>query len=256
MGNRVSTGLFAAEAGSGKKTIVLLHGVGGSSHAWRSIQSSLSAEAHTLAYDLPGHGKSLGVPQAGPAKLAAHAILADLSDRGIEEFHVTGHSMGGAVAALMALAEPRRVAALTLLAPGGFGEEINGRLLRRYAAARSADEIRDCLESMFGWPNPVPEDTVRVGAEMRAIPGQVEKLVEIVNAVTRGERQGVIGREQLAGLAMPVTVVWGQLDAVLPVHQTRDLPPRFGLHLVPDAGHMLPEEVPELVAELIRRNAR
>jgi pimeloyl-ACP methyl ester carboxylesterase len=57
-------------------------------------------------------------------------------------------------------------------------------------------------------------------------------------------------------LPIPVSVVWGMLDGVLPVHQSNDLPPHFVLHLVPGAGHMLAEEAPELVTQIIRRNLR
>lgn len=235
---------------------MLLHGFGGCHGLWRPVQETLAATAQVLAYDLPGHGGSLGWPEAGPAKIAVGAILADLTERGIERFHLAGHSMGGAIAALMALAEPSRIASLALLAPGGFGEEINGRLLRRYAAAKNEDEIRICLESMTGWPNPVPEETVQALMEKRRRAGQTEKLVEIAASITRDERQGVISRDKLAGLPMPVSVIWGLLDGVLPVHQANGLPPLFGLHLIADAGHMLPEEKPELVAEIIRRTMR
>ena len=248
--------LHAAEVGTGTPAIVLLHGLAGCSGLWLPIQQALAREARTLAYDLPGHGKSLGWPEAGPAKIASRAVLEDLAARGIEHFHLVGHSMGGAVAALMALAESSRVLSLTLLAPGGFGEEINGRLLRRYAAAATESEIQSCLEMMVGWANPVRPESVRMLAQMRAVPGQTGKLVEIAALIARNERQGVIARDKLAGLSMPVSVAWGLLDNVLPVRQTAALPPLFALHLVPDAGHMLAEEVPEFVTALIRQNVR
>ena len=63
-------------------------------------------------------------------------------------------------------------------------------------------------------------------------------------------------RDALAGLTMPVAVAWGALDPVLPFHQTNDLPPLFALHRLPGAGHMLIEEAPDLVTELIRRQLR
>ena len=128
--------LYVAERGAGPKTVVLLHGFGGCHDIWREVTATLAPGIRTLAYDLPGHGLSLDFPGSGPAKTAARAVLADLAARGIARVHVAGHSMGGAVATLMALAEPETIASLTLLAPGGFGPEINGPLLRRYAAAR------------------------------------------------------------------------------------------------------------------------
>ncbi len=234
----------------------MLHGFAGRNEVWRPVQQALAAEARTLAYDLPGHGKSLDWPEAVSSKGASRAILADLTARGIERFHLAGHSMGGAIAALMALAEPARVRSLTLFAPGGFGEEINIRLLRRYAAAKTFDDLQACLEAMIGWTNPVDPDAVRAQVAMRGVPGQTEKLTEIAGTLARNGRQGVIARDSLAELPMPVSIAWGLQDNVLPVRQTIGLPPAFSLHLIPDAGHMLPEEVPDLVAALLRQNAR
>ena len=246
--------LYAAEQGSGSKTIVLLHGFGGSHNVWRDMIASLAPSACTLAYDLPGHGLSFDFAGAGPAKVAARAVLADLAARKVKRIHLVGHSMGGAVATLMALAEPERVASLTLLAPGGFGPEINGPLLRRYAGARDLAEVRACLGAMSG-PASTPSPRVAdVLFQMRKRPGQVEKLVEIAAAMTRDDRQGVIPRELLDRLAIPVMVVWGSDDAVLPFTQADDLPARFHVHHVLEAGHMLIEEAPDLIASIIRRN--
>ncbi|KAA3451920.1 alpha/beta hydrolase [Mesorhizobium sp. SARCC-RB16n] len=246
--------LHAAEQGAGSKTIVLLHGFGGCQHVWREVISSLPTSARTLAYDLPGHGLSLDFPGAGPAKVAARAVLADLTARSVKRVHLVGHSMGGAVAALMALAEPEKVASLTLLAPGGFGAEINGPLLRRFAAARDPSDIRACLLAMSGPLTRPIDHTVDALGDMRGRPGQVERLIEIAAAMTSGDRQGVIPRDRLETLAMPVMVVWGSDDAVLPVTQTDDLPVHFHVHHVLGAGHMLVEEAPGLVATIIQRN--
>lgn len=245
--------LYVAERGAGPKTVVLLHGFGGCHEIWREVTATLAPAIRTLAYDLPGHGLSLDFPAGGPARTAARAVLADLAARGIARVHVAGHSMGGAVATLMALAEPETIASLTLLAPGGFGPEINGPLLRRYAAA-DRREIRTCLAAMSGQQSPPPERIVGVLAEVRRRPGQLRKLIEISAVMTRDERQGVIPREQLDTLDMPVMVVWGTDDPVLPVIQADGLPTHFHIHHVLDAGHMLVEEAPGVVAQAVRRN--
>ena len=246
--------LYVAERGAGPKTVVLLHGFGGCHDIWREVTAALAPDIRTLAYDLPGHGLSLDFPGSGPARTAARAVLADLTARGIGRVHVAGHSMGGAVAALMALAEPDRIASLTLVAPGGVGPEINGPLLRRYAAAADRREIRASLAAMSGPQSPPPERIVGVLAEGRRRPGQLPKLIEIAAVMTRDERQGVIPREQLDTLNMPVMVVWGTDDPVLPVTQADSLPAHFHIHHVLDAGHMLVEEVPGVVTQALRRN--
>lgn len=248
--------LFVHEAGAGGTPLVLLHGFGGTHAIWHELQRALSDAHRVLAYDLPGHGRSFAFPEAGPPKVAVRALLADLAGRGIDRFHLAGHSMGGAISALMALAAPDRVASLTLVAPGGFGPEIDGPLLRRFAAAREASEISACLAAMSGPDHVVAAASVESCLEARALPEQTERLVAIGASITRDERQGVIPRDSLAGLDMPVKVIWGSEDAVLPFAQTQGLPTRFALHACAGAGHMLVEERPRDVSFLLRQNMR
>jgi pyruvate dehydrogenase E2 component (dihydrolipoamide acetyltransferase) len=245
--------LFAREDGGGATPMVFLHGFGSCHGLWRPITDALSPEHRTIAYDLPGHGASLGWPDAGPAKIAVRAVSADLDARGIEKFHLVGHSFGGAVATLLASAKPQNVASLTVLAPGGYGPEINGALLRRYGAAVEPDEIRNCLAAMSGPSSAVADHAVKVLAEMRRRPGQTEMLARIAAEISRDDTQGVISRETLAALAMPVSVMWGTADPLLPYRQTEGLPSQFSLHTAEGFGHMLPEEAPGLVVGVIRR---
>ncbi len=244
--------LFSSESGSGSQTVVFVHGFGADHRAWDAIAAPLAPDARTLAYDLPGHGLSLDAAGAGSAKFAARAILADLSARKISSVHVAGHSMGGTVAALMALAEPERIASLTLLAPGGFGPEINAPLLRRYARAADESELRACLSAMSGKNASVAGPVVRHHLGMRRRPGQIEKLVEIAAAITRDDRQGVIPPDVLKKLAMPATVLWGSDDPVLPFSQSESLPSHFKRLAVPGAGHMLASEAAERTSAAIR----
>ncbi len=82
--------LYARAKGSGTTTIALLHGFGGGHNEWFDIQTDLARDGLVLAYDLPGHGRSLGHPAAGSVPATARAVLADLSARGIERIHVAG----------------------------------------------------------------------------------------------------------------------------------------------------------------------
>lgn len=253
----MASSLFALEKGAGSgPPIVLLHGFGGSHKIWTPIQDDLSNDHPTLAYDLPGHGGSLvWEGRCVPSKMAS-GIWEDLDRRGVGKVHLAGHSMGGAIAALMTMFSAERVASLTLLAPGGFGTEINGRLLRRYAVCDTEEKARSVLEGMFGWTGEVPDALVKETAEHRNLPGQMEKLVEIVSHITKDDQQGVLPRDELAKFDMPVKVLWGTQDRVLPTRQAHRLPGHFAGHIFEDTGHMLPHEIPEAVIRLLRENIR
>lgn len=252
----MSGDIHARVQGKGLETVVLLHGFGGHHDVWYDIQPALAPVARVLAYDLPGHGRSLGYPGAGPAHVAAKAVLADLGARGIARAHFAGHSMGGAIAVLAALRSPETVASLTLLAPGGFGPEINFDLLRRYAAATNADDLRACMDDMSALGFTMPTKYVAGLVATRGVAGQREKLIEIAALITKGDRQGEIPRDSLASLAMPVRVIWGTEDTVLPYSQTAGLPTNLSLETLPGKGHMLLEEARETVVRSIRKAVR
>lgn len=248
----MSDTLHAREKGSGRETLVLLHGFGGHWMDWYDIQPDLARDARVLAYDLPGHGRSLAHPAAGSASGMAKAILADLDARGIGRAHVAGFSMGGAVAALMGLRSPDRVASLTLLAPGGFGPDISEELLVNLANPATADDLRGAMNAMCAPGFEMPTKNVAALAATRSLPGQGKRLVEIAAKIAKGGQQGEIPRETLATLAMPVTVVWGTADPVLPFSQSENLPADFRLVVLPGVGHMLPEEARKQVILAIR----
>ena len=247
---------YARVKGSGATPVVLLHGFGGGIDDWYDIQPDLARDRLALAYDLPGHGRSLDHPAAGNAGAMAKAILADLEARGIARVHVVGFSMGGAVACLMALRAGERIASLTLLAPGGFGPEINEPLLRRFATPADADELRAAMDDMAAPGYAFETKYVAALAALRRIEGQPAKLENICSMIARDGRQGEIPRNSLATLAMPVTVVWGTDDPVLPYSHSANLPSGFYFISSPGAGHMLPVEARKAVTAAIRGTIR
>ncbi|MBA5778719.1 alpha/beta fold hydrolase [Stappia sp. F7233] len=232
--------------------IVLLHGFGGDALTWNNIQAGLEGRRRTIAFDLPGHGRALGWPVIGNAGVSARAASASMKTLGLERVHLVGHSMGGAVAALIALKQPETVASLTLLAPGGFGPEINHKLLRRYAAAKELHEIEVVLEQFFGWEYDLPRMLARHVAETRARPGATETLQEIVEDLIDGKVQKVLPREDLAALGLPIKVIWGTQDRVLPTRQSHRLPGVIATHVFERVGHMPHLEIPREVIRLIR----
>src|SRR5688572_3598568 len=97
--------LFGVERGAGEAPVILLHGFGASHAAWDSVVERMNAARRTIAFDLPGHARSLAEPH-GSAASAARGMLSALAARSISQVHWVGHSYGGATAALAALMDP------------------------------------------------------------------------------------------------------------------------------------------------------
>lgn len=241
---------------SAKAPLVLLHGFGGIGALWAPVIDRLDADQPLIIYDLPGHGRSLDVEGVGHAGVMAKAILADLEKREVSSFHLCGHSMGGAIAALIALKARDRVASLTLLAPGGFGPEIDHRALRRYAVAAEQGELATALAAMMA-PGHVadPSGLERLAAARQA-PGALDRLLAILASflVERDGRtgQGTLPLASFDGLGIPTRLLWGTADPILPVEQASKIWLGAVVTLVEGPGHMLIDEATDVVASSIR----
>ena len=104
--------------------VVLLHGWGASVYSWRAAIPALAANGfRVIAADLPGHGLSdtpttLATYTRGAMTSAAGSLLDALT---VRDATVVGVSMGGAIAAGLAIAHHPRVARVALVNPAGFG---------------------------------------------------------------------------------------------------------------------------------------
>ena len=240
-----------SKTGAGEPPLVLLHGFGGSRAAWDRVLARLDGRRRTLAFDLPGHGASLDHPHGSAAK-AARSIIEAMSEHGITGAHLAGHSMGGAAASLIALMQPPLVASLTLLSPGGFGPEADQVALRRHASAREADAIEEALEPFFKAGSPHRKQLALEQAKQRMAPGATDALQGIVETFFDGERQKMLPLGALAGLKIPIGVLWGSADRILPATQARALGDAAAIRVALGAGHMLPHDAPDETAQLIR----
>lgn len=110
-------GAHYREAGAGNG-VVCLHASASSSAQWRPLMDRLAGRFHTLAADLYGSGQSRAWSGERPLWLADEvALLAPVFAAAGPKFHLVGHSYGGAVALLAALADPARVESLVLFEP-------------------------------------------------------------------------------------------------------------------------------------------
>ena len=92
--------------GEGGEPLVLLHGFGGDLNNWLFNVEALAADRAVYALDLPGHGGSTKQVGDGELGFLVAALRGFLDSQGIERAHLAGHSMGGLVAAALAIEDP------------------------------------------------------------------------------------------------------------------------------------------------------
>jgi len=105
-------------AGTGRETIVCVHGLGGTKASFLPTVAALADSYRVVALDLPGFGESdkpIGAPYDAP--WFARSTFAAMDALGVERAHIVGNSMGGRVAIEAGLTDRERTGALLLLSP-------------------------------------------------------------------------------------------------------------------------------------------
>lgn len=221
------------------RPVVLIHGFGGDLNNWMFTQPSL-AEAHrVIALDLPGHGESS--KDVGPGDLAAlsRSLSAFLDVLDIPKAHLVGHSLGGGVALSYALEHPAHVASLSLICPTGLGEEIDLTFIEDFIAAGRRKQLLPVLEKLFTDKSLVRAAMAEELLKFKRLDGAQAALTAIATANFAAGRQREILAGRLADLgSLPVTVIWGLEDQIIPASHTEGLPANIKPHLLPGAGHM------------------
>ncbi|MGB6577314.1 MAG: acetoin dehydrogenase dihydrolipoyllysine-residue acetyltransferase subunit [Streptosporangiaceae bacterium] len=248
-----------AGAGQEGDVVLLVHGYGGDRNSWLFLQEPLAAQYRVYALDLPGHGTSAKDVGEGSLSVLADAVTGVLDALGAERAHLVGHSMGGAVAVAVAARDPARIASLTLIAPSGFGAEINAGYLRGFADAQTRRELKAVIGQLFDDESLVTRQLVDDLLAYKRLDGVDEALHALADALLDGEAQRGDSAASLAAIggAAPVTVIWGRADRIIPAAQAESVAGAVR-HLIDGAGHMpqmeRPAEVQAAIEETIARS--
>lgn len=216
--------LFYVLAGSGTPPLVFLHGLTGSQTTWEPVLPAFVERHRVLALDLPGHGRSdKPAPDAADYSLPgmAAAVARALDALRLSPAVLIGHSLGGAVALQVALDHPERVSRLILVDSAGLGSEINPRLLDLVKAEPSREGVRQLLELFFHDPRQIRDSGVEEAYRNRAAPGGQEALRAIAGASFRRDGQAIDLLSRAGELTMPVLLLWGGEDQVIPAAHAR-----------------------------------
>jgi len=218
--------------------VLFLHGFGGDLGNWLFNLDAIAEVAPAIALDLPGHGQSdPRLPGASLADLAGF-VAAFLDAIEVPRVHAVGHSMGGAIAAKLALDQPTRVASLTLVNSAGLGPEINAGYIEGFVSAGSRRELKPVVEQLFADPSLVTRQLVDELLKYKRLDGVPELLGELARTLFRGGRQADQPALELEGSGVPVMVVWGDSDHIIPARHAGNAPPGAKVSVLPGAGHM------------------
>jgi pimeloyl-ACP methyl ester carboxylesterase len=232
------------------RPLVLVHGFGADHSTWRPLVGSLTTERPILAVDLPGHGQS---PAASAPSLAgfAAAVAEAIAAEGIAAADLIGHSLGAAVITQLADGAAFDLRSLFLIAPAGLGPDISGAFLAGFLRARSEESLGPWLRLLVSDEASLGQGFVK--ATLRAREGK--DLVTAQEAVARAlfpdGTQAFSIQDILARLDIPVRVVVGTEDRIIPAHDAAGLPGHVAVHRFRGVGHMPHVEIRPSLARIL-----
>jgi pimeloyl-ACP methyl ester carboxylesterase len=241
--------LHYLEAGSGPP-LLLVHGLGSNATMeWGRLMAPLGRTYRVLAPDLPGFGDSDRPASADYSiPMQVEAVLAFMRARGIERTRLAGISMGGWISARLAGEHPERVERLVLVAAAGMrpdGPTIPAEVL----LPKDEEGVRR-LVAAVRHKAPVPPGFVARDILARRL--EEEWIVRrALESMRDGDDwlNGTLGRAE-----MPVLVVWGKQDALIPVAYAAPLQAEFRnarLEVMDGCGHVPIADCPEAFDQLL-----
>jgi len=241
---------YAVRPGEGMP-LVLIHGFGGDLDNWLFNIDALAEGGPVYALDLPGHGQSVKSARPAGLGLLADTVVAFMDHLGLERAHLAGHSMGGLVAATVAVRAPERAASVTLICPAGLGSEINAGYIDGFVKASGRKDLKPALMHLFKDQSLVSRAMVDDLLKYKRLDGVQAFLTELAGNLFANGAQAEQVAEALAASGVPAQVIWGEADAIIPPAHAGNLK-GAATHVIPDAGHMVQMEKSSEVNRLIR----
>ncbi len=228
------------QADETRPPLILIHGAGATHFDFPSSLQML----HAIAPDLPGHGQS-DPPSFRRVEEYAAAMHAFLDALDLPEVYLMGHSMGGAIAQMLALTMPERVCGLVLLATGAH-LPVSPTLLTGLK-----EKIVETVGLIVKWE--WAKDAPQTWRDQ-----SFKRMLQTPPHIIAGDYYACSQfdiRSRLSALTMPTLILGASADRMTPPPIQHDLAAHLrhaSLHIIPDGGHMVALEQPDVVTALVR----
>lgn len=241
---------------------VCVHGWACSVYSYRLLMPLLAAAGvRAVAMDLQGHGLSDKPLECQPYTIDAlvESVRQTMDVLGIEHASLVGHSMGGPICAWLAVTSPERVRGIALLAPAGFGDEwplrIGSAATPRFVAPALPYLVPrwlvgSVLQLAYGTQHPpTPRDVDEYWAPSQ-FPGYTRAMWDILHGFDW--KAGANG--EFASIEAPTVAMVGTADHFVVhrwVRRYADSIRHATFMQIPQCGHVLAEETPEVVRDAV-----
>lgn len=235
-------------AGTGPKTVILLHGLGDHAGSWSKVAPEFKQGYRVVVPDLAGHAES--APHEGP--LSVGTVLMALS--GIVEAEspgkpviLVGNSLGAWVAMLYADKHPERVERIIAIDGGA----IKGDRPEYAHLPETREDARKMFDAVVDPGSPKPADFVLDDIVRQAQSGPMSRMVQ-----TAPEMKDYLLDDRLSEMKTPVDLLWGESDQMVPLSYARRMEAVLGsvrLTTLPRCGHVPQQECPKAFSRALRK---
>ena len=244
---------YQDSATAGAKTLIFLHGLGGSIESWDSSTSQLSKKYRTVVFDLPGFGLSDKPFKNYTIGFFSSFVMQAVRRVNIElPINIIGSSLGGQIAANIAVVNPDDVDKLVLISPAGFTPKsfLISHGLQKYAGilgATSKAEIKKALSETT---------TAPVSSKFASLVRERISMQGAKDAFDTSLRHSATARRiNINKIKSSTLVIWGKEDLVIPVRFVFPFIEMKNCRVIilENCGHRPHAEQPRLVNEIIQR---
>ncbi len=251
--------VLLAGAGSGAP-LVFLHGLGGSQSTWQVVLGDLVEHVRVAAIDLPGHGSSdKTIDSDYSIGGLASAVIDAIGKLKLQKPILVGHSLGGAVALRIAIDHADAISGVVAIDSAGLADGISAELTGLMAGVAGPETARGLLELFYQDQKLVVDRGVTEMAQSQTAEGAWDAQQAVAAAAFADGRQLPAARISPASVAVPVQLIWGEHDRVLPMDHAIQALPLFAdasLAIVQGVGHVPQVENATRTALLIHRFAQ